>query len=60
MPVSTILSSRTARLTRQQIADFMLVEDQAIRRAMARRDFVAAETHQRELDRLSAQYEEAA
>lgn len=54
MPIADLLTAGTARLTSQQIADLMLVEDRARRAAVQRGDLAAARTHQIERDRLAA------
>lgn len=54
MPIADLLTAGTARLTSQQIADLMLVEDRARRAAVQRGDLAAARTHQIERDRLGA------
>lgn len=53
-PVADIARVNRIRLTSQQIADFMLSEDQARRRALMRGDVDAAARHDAELDRLAA------
>lgn len=53
-PVADIARLNRVKLTEQQIADFMLSEDQARRRALMRGDVDAAARHDAELDRLAA------
>lgn len=57
-PVSDIVERRLARLTPQQIADFALWEDAAMRRALQRGDAVGAAQHKLECDRLCRLLEE--
>lgn len=51
-PVADIARVNRIRLTPQQIADFMLSEDQARRRALMRGDDEAVARHDAELERL--------
>lgn len=53
MPVSTVLASGTAKLTNQQIADFMLAEDRMARSARSRGDYAKARYHDAEVRRLA-------
>lgn len=53
-PVADIARLNRVKLTEQQIADFMLSEDQARRRARERGDEEAVARHDAELERLAA------
>jgi len=57
MPLSDVLNRPqpfAERLTNQQIADFMLIEDRARRRALADCDLGRAAEHDREIERLAS------
>jgi hypothetical protein len=52
-PLGNIASLNRVKLTSQQIADLMLSEDQARRRALMAGDLVQAAIHDAEIDRLA-------
>jgi hypothetical protein len=52
-PIADIARVNRIRFTAQQIADFMLSEDQARRRAQERGDEEAVARHDAELERLA-------
>jgi hypothetical protein len=58
-PLSNIASLNRVCMTHQQIADLMLSEDRARRRALMAGDLVAAANHDAELTRLQKLYDEA-
>lgn len=59
-PIANIAALNNIRLTHQQIADMMLAEDRARRRALEAGDLVAAANHDAELVRLEKLIDRAA